>query len=305
MSHAPRILPAPASHYETALRLLLADIPADERPRHVAGLLEYVAQGRGSLDLLLVAEPVAHPAGVILTMMQPGKLAILWPPRLHPTAPPDLAENLIQTALAAIRETDCVLVQAQLEPYSADKQLLLSAGFQQVGDLLFMCADAAMFPPQRPQSELTFEPYQPAVSERLCRIIEASYEKTLDCPSLNGVRQMTDVLDGYAEVGEHHPSDWFIVTSGEADVGCLLLARHPQSRQMELIYMGILPRYRGKAYGAQLVRHALWHAGQMGQQMLSLAVDAGNTPALRMYSACGLVTWQRRWTFLKLLQEAG
>src|SRR5690606_17377683 len=107
----------------------------------------------------------------------------------------------------------------------------------------------------------------PGHARRLAGIIDATYEGTLDCPSLDGVRQTDDVLAGYAELGDHDPADWFIVRQGEDDVGCLLLARHGRQHQMELIYMGVIPGQRGHGLGEELVRYALWHAGQTGMQV--------------------------------------
>jgi mycothiol synthase len=85
-----------------------------------------------------------------------------------------------------------------------------------------------------------------------------------------------------------------------ADLGCLLLADHPDQRIWELVYMGIVPEARGRGLGLALARQAQWRARQAGAERLVLAVDAANEPALRGYAAAGFITWDRRSVFLKL-----
>ena len=93
-----------------------------------------------------------------------------------------------------------------------------------------------------------------------------SYEGTLDCPALNGVRDLPDVLASYRACGEFDPAErWFIACRGERDVGCLLLADHPDADQWEIVYVGLVPEERGRGSGLALTRHAQWLARQAGR----------------------------------------
>ena len=98
-------------------------------------------------------------------------------------------------------------------------------------------------------SVLEFETYNSQNHDRLAQIVDATYQETLDCPKLNHVRQLEDVLEGYRATGEFSPDRWLIVRYENRDVGCLLLADHPQYENMELVYMGIIPAVRGHALG--------------------------------------------------------
>ena len=60
------------------------------------------------------------------------------------------------------------------------------------------------------------------------RLIERTYEGTLDCTALNGVRDMEDVINGYQATGVFRPENWLFVRGEGEDVGVLLLADHPQ-----------------------------------------------------------------------------
>ena len=92
------------------------------------------------------------------------------------------------------------------------------------------------------------------------RLVERTYEGTLDCTALNGVRDIDDVINGYQATGVFRPENWLFVRSGGQDVGVLLLADHPQARHWELMYMGLVPEVRGRGWGRQIARYAQWLA---------------------------------------------
>ncbi len=135
--------------------------------------------------------------------------------------------------------------------------------------------------------------------------MDRTYEGTLDCPRLNGVRSTEDVLATYRRSGEFDPARWFLVRLEEQDVGCLLLADHPRNEQWELIYVGLVPSARGRGLGRQLVRHAQWLVRQAGRRRLVLSVDAANGPAIGLYASEGFVAWDRRGIYLHLFTDEG
>jgi ribosomal protein S18 acetylase RimI-like enzyme len=147
------------------------------------------------------------------------------------------------------------------------------------------------------------EPYAPAKHARLAQLVEATYRETLDCPSMNGVRSIEDVLAGYKASGRFAPQHWLLATHQGQDVGCLLLTDYPDQENFELVYMGIVPESRGRGWGVELARYAQWRAGQAGRQRLVLAVDALNRPALQAYQAVGFSPWDQRSVYLKILRD--
>jgi len=149
---------------------------------------------------------------------------------------------------------------------------------------------------------LQFEPCAGPSDSRLAGIVEATYEGTLDCPLLNGVRQIGDVLEGYRAGGVFHPNLWLIASHAGRDVGCLILSDHPRHGNLELVYMGVLPAWRGRGWGGQLARKAQWLARRLGRPRLVLAVDAANQPAVDAYIAVGFQAWDRRRAMVRLFQ---
>ena len=122
---------------------------------------------------------------------------------------------------------------------------------------------------------------------------------SLDCPHIEPARGIDDVLAGYRATGVFDPARWLIVGHQGNDVGCVLLADHPQLDQWELIYMGVVPEARGRRFGLGIARHAQWLARQAGRERLTLAVDAANSPALDVYAAAGFVIWDQCHVFLR------
>ena len=148
---------------------------------------------------------------------------------------------------------------------------------------------------------MAIEPLVPERMPRLLPLIEATYEGTLDCPLLNGLRTTADVVTSYRAVGAHRPDLWLLARCGQEDVGCLLLADHPEAGNLELVYLGITPLARGRGYGLTLVKHALAVARQLPRERVVLAVDAANTPAIRLYEAAGFFGFDQRLVMIKAL----
>jgi len=65
----------------------------------------------------------------------------------------------------------------------------------------------------------------------------------------------------------------------------------------ELVYLGVVPEMRGHGIGRALLRRAIRETAEMGLTQISLAVDAGNTPALRLYRDAGFEETHRRLAY--------
>jgi ribosomal protein S18 acetylase RimI-like enzyme len=132
--------------------------------------------------------------------------------------------------------------------------------------------------------------------------LEQTYEGTLDCPALNGVRRLEDVVEGYRATGSFRTENWLIARESGRDIGVLLLTDHPSARHWELMYMGVVSAARGRELGRQITRHALWLARCADVERVVLAVDAANRPALAMYERAGFAAWDRRSVFVRFLR---
>ncbi|HTU24398.1 MAG TPA: GNAT family N-acetyltransferase [Pirellulales bacterium] len=259
---------------------------------------EWRAQWGSQIDpatILLVARVDGRVVGAASAQLLGGGTAMLAPPGVEAGAPPGTARCLLDGVLSEADRAGARMAQALLPvDHGPDFELLTSAGCEHLADLLYMVALARTFPEHVPESPLEFEPFAPGQEPRMLALLERTYQATRDCPRLNGLRNTADVLEGYRAAGRFDPGRWFFLRHDRTDVGCLLLTEHPEHRQWELVYVGLVPEVRGRGWGIEAVRRAQALAGGAGATCLLLAVDAANEPAIAMYAAAGFTAWDRR-----------
>lgn len=283
------------------MRLVLSQMPPRPRAELVTQTLA-AAKPDEPLIGLLAAEHNGRLAGAVWAQLQPGATALIWPPVLVDSQQEPLAQALLAAAVAFLKGRRVCMAQALLRPEDhRSARLLEEARFIHLAELIYMLSVTASFPQSEPANPLDWETYTPDNHARFAAVVEESYEDTADCPGLNGIRAIEDVLAGYRATGEFAARHWLLARYQERDVGCVLLAAHPESAQLELMYLGVIPEVRGKRFGLALVRRAQWLARQSAFPRMLLAVDAANRPAIAMYEAAGFVAWEQRSAYVIVL----
>jgi mycothiol synthase len=173
-----------------------------------------------------------------------------------------------------------------------------------MAELQYLQADVRRgFPPPPVPAGVELLNYTAELHEDFARTIVESYRESLDCPGLNGLRDIEDVIAGHKSSGGRpeafNPSWWFLLRDATGPLAVLLLARTANDTA-ELVYLGLAPEARGRGFGDLFVRHALHVVSAGGVAALALAVDANNTPALRLYHRHGL---RRVGSKLALMRE--
>lgn len=287
-----------------ALRLLFRRLASDQADPYVESTLRGIGSGSVSAEGLLEARRGDDRVGVVWVQIQPGRTALVWPPQLATDEPPSTAEQLLRAAERLLASHHVRSATALVIPPSADEDTILRcAGFEPLADLIYLFSHESSFPDSEPETPLDFEPFEPAEEPRLIRLVDQTYVNTLDCPALNGLRSTDDVLAGYRATGVFSPDRWLFVRHQGHDVGCLLMADHPEADNLELVYMGLIPSARGKGWGKHVCRHAQWIARRSARPNLVLAVDAANWPALEMYASVGFRAFDRRRAYVKRLGQ--
>ena len=143
-------------------------------------------------------------------------------------------------------------------------------------------------------SQLRWQPANKLSARRLARLVERTFEQTLDCPALNGRRTAAQVLEGFLDGRALRQLGrwWELLEWDDEPVGCLLLQAHA-SDLVEIVYLGLVPAARGRRLGQQLVHRAIGHCQTRGARWLIAAVDEQNWPAVGMYRATGFFEHQR------------
>jgi ribosomal protein S18 acetylase RimI-like enzyme len=245
--------------------------------------------------------------GVVLAECLPGHSAVVMTPQLIAPRERDevLAGDLLATMEMTLHEHHVLLAQALTPGRNHGAALRFqAAGYQFASDLLYLMAPCSALEEELSlANDLPFElvSHDPRDSQRWGAIIERTYTETLDCPAVDGIRPLRDVLKGYRDIGKPRSDWWFLVRCEGQDIGCLLLADHGEMPQAELVYLGLAPEHRGHGWGGLLVREAIALAQRGGMQQILSSVDADNAPALRHYLAAGFRIWEQRVIWIKNL----
>ncbi len=300
LSQELQVRAVPREEWVAALWLLFGAEPELVRRERVTASVRAATQRTVDFDHFLEAKRGETRVGVIWGQILPGRNANVWPPFLETGEPESTSDQLQATLDERLAGAGLVMAQSLL-PISAQNaaNCLRRNDYVSVANLLYLLSEFAQFPTHRPTTPLEFTPYREDLIPRFVAVIEATYVDTRDAPVLDGVRDTRDVIDGYKATGQFAPDRWFLVQHAGADVGCLLLTDHPELRNWELIYMGLVPAARGHGWGTDLVRFAQWQAMQAGSEALLVSVDAANGPAVAAYFRCGFSELDRREVWVK------
>lgn len=183
------------------------------------------------------------------------------------------------------------------------------AGFLHVGNLSYLRRAISGFPaipePAWPDG-ITIAPFDRCFADdprhRLAELLARTYEGTLDCPELCGLRDPLDVADSHLATGTFDPSLWLIVFERGKAEGCVLLSRNPELRGVELVYFGFTPALRGKRLALPLLLYAVGRARAPSVLELTCAVDDRNEPAKRLYERAGMRRYSGRAAFVRPLR---
>jgi ribosomal protein S18 acetylase RimI-like enzyme len=236
----------------------------------------------------------------------PGASGILWPPQTIPKNDRYTADQLMRSAGAWLASQGAKLVQSLLLPEESGLARPLEAnGFVRITRLCYLRHQLklpAAFP--RPEDRLVYQCYESSERELFHQTLLRTYEQTLDCPEVSGVRTLEEIIAGHKAQGIHDPRHWWLaVLEGQA-VGVLLLAEMPDDKGWDILYLGVVPEARRRGFGQELTRKALHEAKTAEAPQLTLAVDARNRPAWNLYKKLGFEAFDEREVYLKRLQIA-
>lgn len=280
-----------------ALRLVHNGLSADQQAGLPAALEDVRDQGPAALAGLFVARRGSEVNGATWVQLTPGRTAVLWPPAIDGP----VSAQLMQAAEEFISARRIPLAQMLIHPDAPQSpDLLAEGGFVHLVDLEYLALDGSHFPAYIADDQLKFLPFSQIDRQHFADTLMATYAATMDCPQINGLRSADDILESYQSQGIFSPDRWFLIQHEEQDVGVLILTEYPATQNWELIYMGIIPPARGRQFGQRVVCFALGEAAGAGASRLVLAADAANAPALAMYHACGLFTWDHRRVYARL-----
>ena len=276
-------------------RLLAPPGSSQPAPSTVRNLKVSLREERGQL---WCAGPYGAPEGAVLALPRPGKIEMLLTTPLGPADNPQPTGLCLQAALAAGRKSRNHLTQlVHLPEAVGTAEAAKFAGMEWLAELQFLRTPSVPEPMDtpsgNPQNKRCIEW---CLCEKMGRkdlqdLLLQTYVDAKDCPGLRGRREPKDILIGHEASGINH--HWVAAQMNNECIGVLLLAESPERHLLQVLYVGIVPKHRGKSLGQHFMKYAYDKA--IAQKLpLSLHVDRQNTPALRLYQRFGLQARESR-----------
>ena len=291
------------SEVEQALALILADDADSTQPieQRVQQFKQLAIRQRYDLTKQIIVSHCEQLVYACLYVPNPGRTAFVFaaaPPKTAPASPElsALSVKALQSLASWAFRQNCNLLQLLLEPDdSARKDLCLMADFKWLTDLIYMVGPAKSTTPDvSTPPNVDWVTYAPERHEMFKSTIAASYIDSLDCPELESLRDIEDVILGHKAAGIFAPDCWKVLLQNGRPIGVLILSPLKSSDAIELTYMGLTPAARGHGLGAFMLAEALRCVHRHSSACLMLAVDCRNRAAFDLYQRFGLSSATRR-----------
>jgi mycothiol synthase len=303
MQSLAAVEPARPDEQADALRLLFRDIPDPERERRITSALDLLRTGELDPAGLFVERDVNGLTGVLICLPVPGASALFWPPRSVADSDPIAREDrLLARGLLWVRGRGAKLSQSLLTVEEvALAGSLLRNGFRHVTRLWYLAVEVnGPVAQQSSSSSLEYHSYGPEKASTFHATLLRTYEGTLDCPEISGLRNVEEVIEGHQAQGRFNPARWWLALEAGRPAGVLLTTEMPQTGDWDVSYLGITPDLRRRGFGREVMNKALQEARMAGINRLTLSVDARNGPALHLYRNLGFVPYDCREVYLAI-----
>jgi len=221
----------------------------------------------------------------------PGAVVLVWPPLGAQDAA--VAAQLWSQVDAAIQRQNVKLAQIVLPEVDESTAAAMSAhGFVPLTTLKYLQRQLTRVP-HCPLEELDLLPVD-RQSPVLATLLPRTYEGSQDCPELDGVRTIAEVLEGHAGDPTVNDPHWWLIKKKDGEKGVMLVNADRTAPLWDLVYFGLVPEARGQGLGRQTLGWLLEHAQSRGARILTVAVDARNVVALRLYKGLGFEPFDQR-----------
>ncbi len=298
MSRQLHIQPVPTRRRRRALRFAAAGAEGGLLAEARAAMLEELLGARDGEAVVWWGRRGRRCVAAAMVLQSAGRVGMLFfSPAEARGVEAEALPGVIAAASAAALDAGSALVQSLTLPEGAGETAALRrAGFERLAELLYLRRDllAADIGPE--PDGITWRPLEDAGEAAFGDVIARTYEGSLDCPRLSGLRTISDVIAGHKADGTFRPEGWWLAERDGEPAGCILV--NDGRGGAEIAYLGVVPAHRGRGIGAAMVRHAARQARGRGRRGLTVAVDARNTFARSVYAREGFREVQRRLAWL-------
>ena len=276
----------------------------------IASTREFIAfsNERGiGLEGLHVAVREGRIVSAILPVISPGRtMLMLCPPGGSSKSADAATGQLVEPVCRHSAQQGVHLAQTLIDPRdSAIESIFAGQHFNKMAELHYLQVQVPADSPLPPlPAGMSWQTYSVETHGLFGQVILETYKNSLDCPALNGRRDIEDIMAGHQASGIFDPGLWFLLQEGATTLGVLLLSKSLRSDSIELVYLGLTPQARGRKLGELMMRQAFAATVAHRQPKLCLAVDAQNTPALKLYYRHGMHRIASKLALLRDLRNA-
>ena len=303
----------PDDRREEAVERLVAEGPP--APNQARRFLAFAADQQVDLRGIWASEDPAtgQYRAATLIVPNPGRAAMVFATRVRESTEIPEVAGLIDHAARAIESEgpplgDLQLLQVLTDPgEDLERRVFRAAGFVELATLRYLersIPGLRGVPKPTWPGDVSLRTYSPEDRDTLIEILDASYQDTLDCPGLLGMRNTHDILAGHISTGRFDPAFWTMLFVNERPAGCILVNRATRAHGAELVYLGLARFARGRTLGTALLQHAMQQLHAVGVRTLSLAVDEDNAPALHIYGSLGFRPILRRLALVRTVRSS-
>lgn len=246
----------------------------------------------------------ARPCLACILLPSPGQCGTAMLSPVIPARDRAAMAQALRALLDEARLAGLCMVQAIYEQDCGLDATLTDAGFQSLARLTYMECDVPSATPRKSSPDVAWLTYNADTHAQFAAVIEASYEGSLDCPGLTGVREIEAIIEAHKAAGVFQPKTWLLLLQNGQPAGVLLLNAVAYRLALEVVYMGIIPTFRGQGLGRMLIARAVAEARHRNIETLMLAVDDANTPARRIYESVGFTATTQRDAWIHVLSRA-
>jgi ribosomal protein S18 acetylase RimI-like enzyme len=299
--------PARPDEREAAFRLIFQHFGTDLLSNRIGNAMEMVRQGEMDPSGVLVARDRRGLVGAMVSVPVPGASGLVWPPQTRDLPDQSVIEDqLIQATACWLRGQGAKMAQALL---TADEQALAHSlernGFDHITSLWYLRHDLSPSAASLLATDhLTYRTYREVDRALFHQILLRSYEYTVDCPEVNGVRTIDEIIAGHVAQGRHDPDRWWLALHKGQPVGVMLVVELVESRAWDIAYVGVVPEARRRGHGRELTRKAIEAARAADAGQLTLAVDNRNRAAWNLYRQFGFEPYDQREVYLAVWKQA-
>jgi mycothiol synthase len=291
---------------EPAIRLLFQNLTPEEQDQRVANTLHLVGSGELDPHGIFITRVSAGITGAQVCLPIVGSNALIWPPQVVDDAlRQEREDHLIRHACAWLRTRGTKLAQCLLVPDELPQaEALLRNGFVHLTHLWYLrhnleVSVTLLDTPVR----LDYQTYADN-PELFHQVLLRSYVGTLDCPEINDLRSVAEIVAGHQAQGRFDPRRWWLALAGNSTVGVALVSEMSESGDWDVAYLGVVPEVRRRGHAREMMLKVLFEARGAGVARVSLCVDGRNEPAWNLYRSLGFEPYDRREVLLAIWRSA-